>query len=255
MELNQENIGSRLAAAWSSGRLGEAAGILIDEVKPRCVKSLLFKFGDKLSYEDCEDCFECGVEKLIEHAKTPEEIPNPYAYVWTCATNEAMDMMKERSQVVHFDPEWLGSGQDDISDDGVETQVQGQRRLDHALVITEIALDAEISDSASHRVVKEVLRVAVSRLAPQRQRLIGVLLEHGAFIANELLGELMNRSNGAVRSSKSRAFEELRQLVPQVAEELGVDVTDFLAPEPEVLSDMPASLPSPDEDDLIPPQT
>jgi len=246
-ESNEDNVGSRLASAWSSGQLPEAASILIEEVTPRCVKSLMFKYGDKLSYEDCEDCVECGIEKLMNHTQNTSKIRNPYAYVWTCATSEAMDIMKESSQVVHFDPEWLGEGKDD-SDDAGEVPIHGNRTLDSALIITEIALDAEVGDSFHHGVIKEVLRLSISKLAKKRKRIIEVLLEHGASISSELLAELMGMKDGAVRSLKSHAFNDLSLLIPEAAKELGVDVTEFLALEPEIFSEIPPSLPSIDED-------
>lgn len=252
-ESKQDDLGSRLASAWSSGQLAEAASILIDEVTPRCVKSLLFKYGDKLSYEDCEDCVDCGIEKLMNHTQNTSKIQNPYAYVWTCAINEAMDIMKERSQFVHFDPEWLGVDKDD-SDDAGEVPIHGNRTLDSALIITEIALDAEVSEPSSHKVIKEVLKLSVSRLANKRRHLIEVLLEHGAFIKNEILAGLMGMKDGAVRSLKSRAFEDLRVLIPQSAQELGVDISSIIAPEPEVLTPTTTELPSPEEDiEPIPP--
>ena len=248
IESKQDDLRSRLASAWSSDQLAEAASILIDEVTPRCVKFLLFKYRDKLSYEDCEDCVDCGIEKLMNHTQNTSKIRNPYAYVWTCASNEAMDIMKERSQVVHFDPDWLGVGKDD-SDDAREVPIQGNHSFDSALIITEIALDAEVGDSFHHGVIKEVLRLSISKLAKKRKRIIEVLLEHGASISSELLAELMGMKDGTVRSLKSRAFKDLSLLIPEAAKELGVAVTEFLAPEPEIFTETIPSLPSLDEDD------
>ncbi len=51
MVTNQESIGNRLASAWLLSRLPEAAGILIEEVTPRVVKSLLFKYSNVLNFE------------------------------------------------------------------------------------------------------------------------------------------------------------------------------------------------------------
>jgi DNA-directed RNA polymerase specialized sigma24 family protein len=247
MESNQESVGSRLASAWLSGQLAEAAGILIDEVTPRCVKSLLFKF-NKLSYEDCEDCVECGIEKLMEHTKSLGKIKNPYSYVWTCALHEAMDIMRGHNQVVHFDPEWLGADKAE-DDNGEKIVTQAKHTIDNALLITEIALEAEVGDSSQHGVIKEVLSLSISRLAKKRKHIIEVLLEQGAFISNEILAELTGMKDGAVRSLKSRAFNDLRILIPEAAKELGVDVTEFLAPEPDIFAENIPSVPSLDEDD------
>ena len=249
-----EDLQGRLASAWLGGRMDEACGILIDEVQPRCVKSLLSKYGGKLSYEDCEDCFDRGVEKLLGHKDNPQEIGNPYNYVWTCAVNEGVDIMRERGQVVRFDPDWLGSDKDESTGERVPPPNPTDWHPDSALVVAEVTLDAELHDSKHMETIKEVLSLAVRRLPPQRQRLVGVLLEHEVRISNELMAELMGMSDTAVRSLKSRAFQDLRILIPAAAQELGVDISSLIVPEPEVLTPEPPSLPSTDEDiEPIPP--
>jgi len=243
-----EDLQGRLALAWAGGRIDEACGILIDEVQPRCVKSLLSKYRGKLSYEDCEDCFDRGIEKLLSHKDDPQESGNPYNYVWTCAVNEGNDIMREHGQLVRVDPDWLGSEEDGSTDEREPPPSPTRWHPHSALVVAEVTLDVELHDSKHVQIIKEVLSVAVRRLPPQRQRLIVVLLENEVRVSNELLAELMGMSDTAVRSLKSRAFQDLRTLIPAAAEELGVDISSLIVPEPEVLTPEPPSLPSTDED-------
>lgn len=248
------DVQGRLASAWLGGRIDEACGILIDEVQSRCVKSLLFKYGGKLSYEDCEDCFDCGVEKLLSHKDSPGDINNPYNYVWTCAVNEGVDIMRERGQVVRFDPDWLGFEEDSSEDELVRPPTLTHWHSHNAMVVAEVALDMELQDSKHAEIIKEVLSLAISRLSKQRQRLMSVLMEKEIRVSNELLAELMSMSDTAVRSLKSRAFQDLRTLIPEAAQELGIDISSLIVPEPEVLTPEPPKLPSTDEDaEPIPP--
>lgn len=256
MASSSEDLQRRLALAWLGGRIDETCGILIDEVQPRCVKSLLSKYEGKLSYDDCEDCFDHGVEKLLGHKDNPQEIGNPYNYVWTCAINEGADILRERGRFVRFDPDWLGSEEDGSADELVPPLIPTSWHSHSALEVAEVTLDAELHGSKHLETIKEALSLAIRRLPPQRQRLIGILLEHEVRVSNELLAELMGMANTAIRSLKSRAFQDLRILIPAAAEELGVDIGSLLVPEPEVLTPEPPSLPSTDEDiEPIPPTT
>jgi len=248
MHPQEDDIQNRLAIAWRTGSVDQVCVILIEEVQTRCVKSLLFKYGNELSYEDCEDCFDCGVEKLLLHTKTTEQVSNPYNYVWICAINEAKDILRERGQLVHFDPDWVGSGDEETLDEGLSLVTRKHMHPEASLIIAEVALDVELKDSDVGKIMEEVVDIAVSRLTPQRQHLMGMLREHDPFMPNGLLAELLSASEDAVRSLKCRAFGDLRMLIPAVAQELGVDIERFIVPEPEVVTGEPPSLPSSDED-------
>lgn len=254
MDSPNDDVKERLASAWQGGHIDQVCGILIDEVQGRCVRSLLSKYGGGLSYEDCEDCFDHGVEKLLSHKDNPGDISNPYNYVWTCAVNEGVDIINEHSKSVNFDPEWLGSEEGDPANEAMQHLTPTNWGSHSAMVVAEVALDTELQDSKHAEIIKEVLSLAISRLSPQRQRLITVLIEEDVLISNELLVELMGMSDTAVRSLKSRAFQNLRTLIPAAAKELGVDIGELIIPEPEVLTPELPKLPSTDEDaEPIPP--
>jgi DNA-directed RNA polymerase specialized sigma24 family protein len=188
------------------------------------------------------------VEKLLGRKDNPADISNPYNYVWTCAINEGVDILRERSQVVHFDPEWLGSDEDESTGEVAPLPDPSSWHPYSTLVVAEVALDTELQDSKHLEIIREVISLAVRRLPRQRQRIVGILLEHEVRVSNERLAELMGMSDTAVRSLKSRAFQDLRTLIPAAAQELGIDISSLIVPEPEILPPEPPKLPSTDED-------
>ena len=218
---------------------------MIDGVIPRCVKWLLNDFGHQgLSEEDCEDCVGHGVKGLLERESS--QVDDPYNYIFTSAKNAAIDILLERRFVVRYDPEWL---EDDnvSSNDWSEVPQPGRRALapEAMLFVAEAALDVAIT--ARTEQLQAIFRVAMFKLPANRRRLVEVLLEHGPTTANVVLADIMERSETAIKSLKSRTFEDLRGLLPASADELGIDFDLLLASEPEALA-RNRSIPS-DEDD------
>ena len=243
-EGSTQDVNSRLFTAWSTNNLAEACGILLDTVVPRCIKWLLGKFaGQGLSYEDCEDCVDHGVEGLLR--RNPEQINNPYSYVFTSAKNAALDMLQERKHFVRYDPEWRGDDEDQSGDWRDVPQLEKITwNTDTMLMVAEAALDVELT--ARDEQLRQVFQIALPKLAPGRRRLVEALLEHGATVANAVLADIMNQSETAIKSLKSRTFMDLRRLLPVTADELGINFDSLVAPEPEVLT-RDSDIPSEDE--------
>ena len=100
-EESTQDLKSRLDTAWKGEKIAESCGILIEEVMPRCARWLLNKFRP-LSQEDCEDCFNDGVEGLLK--QEPGQVNDPYNYLFTSAKNSALDIIRERKLIVRYDP-------------------------------------------------------------------------------------------------------------------------------------------------------
>lgn len=245
---NKDDLSQRLASHWHQGELDSACGLLINDVQQKCLRYLTNEYGNTLSVEDCEDCFDYGVSKLLANKDSPEKIPNPYDYVWTCARNEAKDMCTEKNILIALDPERDGHAEDDNYDDETPKDYHRDYRADSYVTITEITLDTEIIDSNATRIIKDILEQAIVQLSKNRRKLINVLLEHGAFITNKLLAELLEISETATRSLKCYAFADLRVLIPQVARELGIPLDTIISPEPETGVAETMSLPTVEED-------
>ncbi len=252
MESNKDgdsapDVKLRLAESWKAGNVAEACGILVDEVMPRCVKWLINNFSN-LSQEDC---FDDGVEGLLK--RTPSRVNDPYNYLFTSAKNSALDILRERKSIVRYDPDWQGD--DDWSNNWSEiTQSRESTWSSEAiLIVAEVALDAEIVEITERdEQLRTVFQVALPKLAPNRRRLVEVLLEHGANIPNAVLADIMDRSETAVKSLKSRTFRELRCLLPISADEVGINFGLLLAPEPEALVRNPIIPSEGDDADFIP---
>ena len=240
----------RLAEAWSAHGMAETCGVLVSEVSQRCVQWLLRKFhGQGLSHEDCEDCFNDGVEGLLKWS--PEQVKDPYNYVFTSALNAAYDVLSERKHIVQYDPSWTGPDDESFADWSDAPQTGKVNWSPEAmLIVAEVSVDAELS--VRDEQLKAIFRTALLKLAPSRRRLVEALLEHRANIANAVLADIMGRSESAVKSLKSRTFDDLRRLLPITADELGINFDSLIVPEPEVLANSPVIPSDEDGPDFMP---
>ena len=218
-----DDVRERLQAAWSSGRVHEACGLLVDDVRPRCIGWLLNRFSS-ISTEDAEDCFDAAIDGVLRRG--PGKVRDVYNYLFTSARHTALDLVQERQHFVPFDPEWIEGASDD--------------RL---LVIAEAALDEELTVRVDQ--LRQLYALTLPKLSTGRRRLAEFLLVDGAGSSNEDLAEMMDISKEALKSLKSRTLSDLRRLLPISADELGIDFEQVLSPTPEVLGVRPF-LPSED---------
>ena len=244
---NDPDVKLLLAEAWKGDNIAEACGILVDDIMPRCVQWLLGKFHRQgLSYEDFEDCFNDGVEGLLK--RSPEQVPDPYNYVFTSALHAAFDTLRERNYIVQHDPDWHGSDDEPIKDwNDTPAAEEVDWSSEAMLIVAEVSVDAELS--VREEQLKAIFRISLLKLAPNRRRLVEALLEHGANIANAVLADIMGRSETAIKSLKSRTIADLRYLLPSSADELGINFDLLVAPEPEALIRNPVIPSEEDESD------
>ena len=237
-----------LAEAWRNHRIAETCGVLVDEVSQRCVQWLLRKFHSQgLSSEDCEDCFNDGVEGLLK--RSPEQVKDPYNYVFTSALHAAYDMLGERRHIVQYAPSWLEADAEPFADWSDAPQVGKVNWSTEAMqIVAEVAVDAELS--VRDEQLRAIFQTTLLKLAPNRRRLVEVLLEHGPTTANAVLADIMGRTETAIKSLKSRTIADLHDLLPSSADELGINFDLLLAPEPEALVRNPI-IPS-EEEDFVP---
>ena len=192
-----------------------------------------------MSEEDCEDCINDSIEGL--YRRQPNQVNDPYNYLFTSAKNTAFDILRERKLYAPYDPHWLED--DDPSGDLSEVPQLGEPdwTSDGMIIIAEAALEVELT--ARNEQLRAIFHATLPNLPSRRRRLVEVLLEHGATVPNAVLADIMNQSETAIKSLKSRAFGDLRRLLPDTADELGIDFDSLVAPEPEVLalySDIPS---------------
>ena len=218
-KLNSETdiVKERLRDAWNSGRIHEACGLLVEDVRPRCIGWLLNNVS-AISEEDAEDCFDAAVEGVL--SGRPERVRDVYNYVFTSVRNAALDIVQERKNFVRVDLDWI---------EGVN-----DNRL---LIIAEASLDEELTLRVGQ--LRKIFALTLPKLAPGRRRLTRLLLTDGAGKSNEDLASTMDISKDALKSLKSRTLSDLRRLLPISADELGIDFDQVLSPPPEVLGVRP----------------
>ena len=219
-----DHVRESLDAAWGSRNIAKACGILVDDVRRRCIGWLLNGF-KSMSKDDAEECFDAAVEGVLRRG--PENVKNVYSYVFTSARRNALGIVAEREHFADYDPRWIEGASED-----------------RMLVIAEAVLDEELTVRADQ--LRKLYTLTLPKLAPRRRRLTEILLAHGASISNGLLAEMMGTTPEALKSLKSRTFSNLRSLLPASADELGLNFDDVLSPPPEVLSPRPF-LPSEDD--------
>ena len=241
-ECKPSDLKERLTSAWHSQFTNLTCAILVEEVMPRCVGWLINRY-QGLSHEDSEDCFHEAVEGLLK--RPSHKVNDPYNYVFTSAKNVALDLLMERKNIVHYDPEWEGSQDADNYDSGGAKGVDTRRHIGTFRVIAEAVLDVEVSIRDEQ--IRDVFDITLPKLAPARRRLLELLMDRGADITNTALADLMGITEIALKSLKSRTFRDLRDILPTVAESLGVSFDHLLSPPPEVLFRRSA-IPSPDDD-------
>ena len=221
LNTKSDELREHLDAAWVSGRIAEACGIFVEELRPRCIRWLLGGFSS-ISEEDAEDCFDAAIDGVLR--RDPGKVNDVYNYMFTSARNNALDLVQERKYFARFDPEWIEGASDD--------------RL---LVVAEAALDEELTVKVDQ--LRTLYALTLPKLGPRRRRLAKLLLVEGVGSSNEALAEMMDTSKEALKSLKSRTLSDLRRLLPISADELGIDFEQVLSPPPEVLLARP-SLPS-----------
>lgn len=238
-----DDLKERLGAAWAAGRRPETCAILLEEVMPRVCRWLLSKFS--ISEEDAEDCFHDAVGGLLP--REPSHVNNVYSYVFTSAQNKAIDLVHERGRLVHYDPDQdIGeeSGLDDSPWESRGSLVDA--KPDALVVLAEAALEEELT--LREYQLQQIFTLTLIKLVPSRRRLTELLLIHGPRTGNDQLAEMMNISEGAIKSLKSRTLSDLRLLLPVAADALGFDFEHVLRPPPEGLF-LPPVLPSEDNEE------
>ena len=217
LDTKPDEVRERLGGAWGSGRIAEACGILVEDVKLRCVGWLLRGFSS-ISKEDAEYCFDAAIDSVLRRG--PEKVNDVYNYLFTSAKNNAFDLVQERKYFASLDPELVEGAIDD--------------RL---FVVAEAALDEELTVRVDQ--LRKLYALTLPKLAPRRRRLTELLLVHGAELSNEELAEVMEISKEALKSLKSRTLSDLRRLLPISADDIGIDFEQVLSPSPDVLSARP----------------
>ncbi len=192
---DDQPLAARLARLWSAQDRGAFFALVLGEVMPRFCRSACA--GLRLQETDAEDCMAEALESFIER---PESISvTSVEALSPSASSDAVDQMLQTSALV---PEqW-------------------------AVVAVEESL-GEVEADASWATI--VIDQALIRLTPAQRDLIRHLaaqpfdLSRNDFdIRSKEAAEVLGMRPDAFRKAKQRAYEALRQAIPEVVRELGL---------------------------------
>jgi DNA-directed RNA polymerase specialized sigma24 family protein len=239
-------LSTELAALWRDGNYTGFYALVAAKVVPEINAELKHKFN--LNKYECEDCSSEALSRLVDRVSRSlaAEIHNPRAYLHECARNEALRVATDRGKHEQYI-------EDPGSDERLETLAADhagspgdEKPAEHDHLASTYVDPAQVSGGfatlvieeltdefdASGGWVQEVLAIAVSRLSPRpRQVMTRILAETATydFTADDFaydLGDVaaeLGMTEGAVKAAKSRAYSELRKIIPFVINELGVN--------------------------------
>jgi DNA-directed RNA polymerase specialized sigma24 family protein len=243
-----------LATSWEIGDFRAFYGTVTVELCPRIHRYLARRF--RLDDDECDDCTSEILENLVERQNRDRSIiHDPYNYIFRGAINAAHDLMRGRIR----DRE-VAEGWRDIN--GVERQRRDLSKGDYAgsdaqvlvaqkgvagpspatgrlfplawasLVVEEMTGEVEVEGEFA----REIVQTAITRLTPSLRRVIEyVMYEDFDYKSGDIAysaqegATALGMTVGAFRTNKSRAFEDLRALIPQVVRELGISLRHRVA--------------------------
>lgn len=223
----------RLAMLWEQGKLSEFYGTVAAELAPKVHRYL--HFGQSgLPLEDCEDCVQQALEGFVERQEDRGSIRDPQAYIWQSAKNAARELLESQGresqvrEVIRGEQERYTKGRRKRPVHAQPAEEAGSHRGDwvaiperSAILLTEALLeDLEVEPTW----IVQVMEIILNRLRPALRRVVEHLLTYGPeYIATQAPIDLGIPSK-TYRANKSKAYKELRKLIPVVMKEKGIDL-------------------------------
>ncbi len=254
------SLKARLASAWANGEFAVFYATIDAEFRPMANQILRREF--ELNDHDREDCMHEALQGLVEMQDNGRRgsIPDPYNYLFACIRNAARDLlgertkeraaidgrMRERGEQLRRRSE-RGPPQSDEpeqateADDGPEVI---DLRQEEALLLAEAILDPDVAvgPAWARRVVGE----AVGRLTPSRRRVVLHVLRWDPDYNSSNAPDDLGMKPATFRSTKDRAYGDLKLLIPWVMQEMGIEVARLGLPD--MFASAPGMFPTNDED-------
>jgi DNA-directed RNA polymerase specialized sigma24 family protein len=246
-----QELRDRLNAAWTGNDMRIFFGVAWNDLAPRIARYLVRMRG--VTYEDGEECVNDVLQALED--MPPERrvgLTNPHGYIWSGAINAATDLLKGRQReadaaaVVREElarRESLQRPRQSTVDPEVEPPT-GPVMARVAVYLTETLIDyIEVEEGWA----VTAITVAVSRMPPKLQLVAQYILTHGPRVPAAAAQRDLSMKPSTYRSNKLRALARLRELLPVVIAELGINPA-VLGP-PDLGLTERIEFPSPEEDD------
>jgi DNA-directed RNA polymerase specialized sigma24 family protein len=224
------SLRARLARLWSAQERTAFSALVLAEMMPRFCRTAFV--GLSLQETDAEDCLAEALETFVERPESVS-VTNPYAYVARAAWNNGVTLHRRRRRELVVSIEALSLSADDETEkeaganaDAVDQLLRSSAIVpdDWAVIAVEEALgEVEADTSWASIVVDE----ALGRLSPAQQRLVRYLAaqpfdpsRHDFDVRSKEAAGALGMKPDAFRKAKQRAYEALRQAIPQIVTEL-----------------------------------
>ena len=228
----QGPVAAALLDQWQVGDDAAVYRVLAVDVAPRLLSHLQTAF--RLQEADCQDCLSAAYDRFQPAVRSRKILANPYAYFFKVGINAALELLRERkaellNSLVDVKTACAGDDTDAFSvvDDAVGAPDPAVR------VVMEIVEDAVSELEVEEFWAIEVVRIAVERLSPGLRRVAEALMfKDLAFEAGGAAdfdyqahdaGSDLGMKAGAFRTAKHRAYAAIREAVPALIVELGLE--------------------------------
>jgi DNA-directed RNA polymerase specialized sigma24 family protein len=221
------SLGARLARLWSAGDHPGFGALVFSEVMPLFCRTASVRL--KLQQSDAEDCLAEALESFIERPESAS-VSNPYGYLTAAAWNNGATLYRRRERELVLSIEALltapGDDQDRQLAEGDDEAVQADALVPEnwAVVAVEETL-GEIEAAPSWATV--VIEEALKRLTLKQRSLIKYLANqsfdsyrHDFDLRSKEAAAALGMKPDAFRKAKQRAYEALREAIPQIVTEL-----------------------------------
>jgi len=234
---------------------------LVDsDVSPK-VKKYITRVFPSLSDDDADDCFQDALWGLVERqGEGRMQVSDPRAYIWQSAKNAALDLLKERGWLIseeeyqrwrmaterkrgrralENEPADVPDGEGGTTGESVVEGIEGPSD-DPPEISGEVAcvlVEAAVEDTeAEPSWAKEVVQASLQRLRPALRKPVEHLISRGLDFKSCDAPTDLNVKARTFRANKSKAYTELRRVIPAVMREMGIDPLRHRIPEFEVIA-------------------
>jgi DNA-directed RNA polymerase specialized sigma24 family protein len=135
-------------------------------------------------------------------------IGNPYSYLWSMATRQALDLVEERAN--------MREAVEALTVPAIQKEFIETRAATILIEGLVEEVEADVSWAA------EVVAIAISRLRPALRRAITYVVANGTDCDAKTAAVALGTTDVTFRANKSKGYEMLRALIPVVIAEKGI---------------------------------
>jgi DNA-directed RNA polymerase specialized sigma24 family protein len=234
-EDDEQTLSTRMARTWAARDRNAFYVLAVTEAFPRFCR--MVAGGLNIPESDAEDCVAEALEAFLERTES-DAVTNPYAYLSRSAWNNGTTLHRRRQRESVLAIEEFSPPTDAHLSDAETTEYWDEGATpvpDQWAVVTVEETLGDVEADASWAVI--VVEEAVKQLTDAQRRLV-LYLSNQPFditrsdfdVLSREAAEALSMTPVAFRKAKQRAYEALREAIPQVVADLGLRPPARFAP-------------------------